>query len=124
MFLKNQVKGAYEFSEFYENLLPKKNHPDMDWDEAMKAIVYKSNDYLDFISKFLSTYRIYFNNDIVGLLEDCKNKASFCRDTLMRANEFGEINYRDSYKSGEDFYNSIEKAYKSIKDFIDKEVKI
>ncbi len=119
---KKQLESADKFSEFYENLLSKKTHPDMEWEEAMEEMIFKSNSYLDFLTNFLASYRVCFDKDILDLLENCKNKASYCRDVLMEMNDPGEIYY--SYKSGEDFYNCIKETYEYIKNFTDKKFKI
>ncbi len=39
----------------------------MEWDEAMAEIIFKSDSYLDFLTNFLASYRVYFDNAYFGL---------------------------------------------------------
>lgn len=109
-FFDHLFKASVDLYKIRTEIVPEKQHPDMDWSDACEIMMKESDTIRNKLSAYLQTYYAALPPEI---FEELQNAVYLCGDAKFSSN------HEDSYSAINEIYDKVSNACKNLKSIVD-----
>jgi hypothetical protein len=115
-----QFEALVALRRYFRRLLPKKSHPDMEWDEAMERVADRFSKHLDELEEFLFAHEAVLPTPVLERLEQAINKATDAQFEFDWNSKDEEAYARpEAIKLANGFYDDVKTAVEGLQKTVD-----